>query len=220
VSAVEVLNGEPANSELRLEMAFSITGPLRLPRLAEGLFALDSIIDGRGEIAVEAPGDAPGPAAWLERTTIRGPARFRLIRLATEVIFDGLVSCQRLQEGCVRFSYVPPGSQTPRRYRCQPDLAERRALDEAGPLTAAEQAVLRARIRRRLRPEYTSEVYGQPAYLQLAIKAPVEIATGAEDGSEMGAWSHLKQPQREANLRLRLEEYLPFGLEAGLIYET
>jgi hypothetical protein len=49
---------------------------------------------------------------------------------------------------------------------------------------------------------------------------PAEIATGAEDGSEMGAYCHLKQPQREANLRLRLEEYLPFGLEAGIIYVT
>jgi hypothetical protein len=36
----------------------------------------------------------------------------------------------------------------------------------------------------------------------------------------MGAFNHLMQPQREANLRLRLEEYLPFGLEAGLIYVT
>ena len=34
----------------------------------------------------------------------------------------------------------------------------------------------------------------------------------------MGAFSHLKQPQR--NLRLRLGEYLPFGLEPGLIYVT
>ena len=32
----------------------------------------------------------------------------------------------------------------------------------------------------------------------------------------MGAYCHLKQPQRESNLRMRLEEYLPFGLEAGL----
>ena len=36
----------------------------------------------------------------------------------------------------------------------------------------------------------------------------------------MGAFSHLRQPQREANLRVRLEEYLPFGLEPGLIYVT
>ena len=43
---------------------------------------------------------------------------------------------------------------------------------------------------------------------------------GAEDGSEMGAFCVLKQAQRESNLRLRLDEYLPVGLEAGIIYVT
>jgi hypothetical protein len=220
IAAAEVINGAPANSELRLELAFSITGPVRLPRLAEGIWALDSIIDGLGQIAIEAPGGEPGPVVHLERTTIRGATRLRMIDLASEVIFEGLVECQRVQTGCVRFSYVPPDSQTPRRYRCQPTLAIRREIEAAGPLTPAEEATLTDRITHRVRPEYTSEIYGQPAYLQLSIKAPPEILTGAEDGSEMGAWSHLKQPQREANLRHRLEEYLPFGLEAGLIYET
>lgn len=220
VSVAETLNGAPANSEFRLEMAFAITGPLRIPRLAEGIWALDSIVDGVGEIAIQAPGGEPGPVVHLERTTIRGSSDLRMIDLASEVIFDGRVRCQRVQTGCVRFSYVPRGSQTPRRYRCQPELAIRRETEAAGPLTAAQESALTLRIIRRVRPEYTSELYGQPAYLQLSIKAPVEILTGAEDGSEMGAWSHLKQPQREANLRHRLEEYLPFGLEAGLIYET
>jgi hypothetical protein len=36
----------------------------------------------------------------------------------------------------------------------------------------------------------------------------------------MGAFSHLKQPQREANLRASLEDNLRFGLEAGLFYIT
>ena len=75
-------------------------------------------------------------------------------------------------------------------------------------------------MRRRVKPEYTSEYYGQPAYLQLSLGGPVEIALGAEDGAEMGAYCHLKQPQRRANLTTRLAEYLPFGLEAGLIYVT
>ena len=47
-----------------------------------------------------------------------------------------------------------------------------------------------------------------------------EIQTGAEDGSEMGVYCHLKQPQRLDNLRLRLEEYLPFGLSSGTILVT
>jgi hypothetical protein len=48
----------------------------------------------------------------------------------------------------------------------------------------------------------------------------MEIRAGAEDGSEMGVFCHLKQPQRETNLRIRLEEYLPFGLDPGVIYVT
>jgi hypothetical protein len=36
----------------------------------------------------------------------------------------------------------------------------------------------------------------------------------------MGAWSFLKHAQREANLRASLDEYLRFGLEAGLLFVT
>lgn len=219
-------DGEPLNTELRVEMAFAITGPLRLPDHAEGLFALDSIIDGVGEVAVRGvdTADAYGPPCRLERVTVRGETRVREITLASEVIFNGRVEAERVQVGCVRFSYVQPRSRTPRRYRCQPDLAERLAIEEeealAGALTDAQRAAIRVRVRRRVRPEYTSEAYGQPAYLQLSLGAPIEIKTGAADGSEMGAYCHLKQPQREANLKTRLDEYLPFGLSAGVIYVT
>ena len=36
----------------------------------------------------------------------------------------------------------------------------------------------------------------------------------------MGAYHRLYAPQREANLRTRLDEYLRFGLEAGILYAT
>ena len=36
----------------------------------------------------------------------------------------------------------------------------------------------------------------------------------------MGVTHELYQPQRETNLRLRLDEYLRFGLEAGFFYAT
>jgi hypothetical protein len=36
----------------------------------------------------------------------------------------------------------------------------------------------------------------------------------------MGAFHDLYQPQRETNLRIRLDEYLRFGLEAGIFYES
>jgi hypothetical protein len=221
------VDGQAINGELRVEMAFSIAGPIRMPAGAEGLFAFDSIIDGVGAPALASPTaeDEPGAPVRLERTTLRGETRVREFILGSECIFDGLVLGQRIQTGCLRFSYLPPGSRAPRRYRCQPDLAIRREIDRrerlaGGPISDAEKDLIRTRLGQRIRPEYTSEDYGQPAYLQLSLKAAPEIMTGSEDGSEMGAYAHLKQPQREANLRLRLEEYLPFGLEAGLIYVT
>jgi hypothetical protein len=85
-------------------------------------------------------------------------------------------------------------------------------------LTPAELALLRQQVAQRVVPEYVSEAYGQPAYLQLSDNGPIEIGTGTEDGAEMGVWCHLKQPQRAANLKLRLDEYLPFGLSAALIH--
>jgi photosystem II stability/assembly factor-like uncharacterized protein len=70
------------------------------------------------------------------------------------------------------------------------------------------------------KPIFTSEKYGEPGYAQLSQVCAKEIRTGAEDNSEMGVFNSLKQPQREANLRASLKEYLRFGLEAGIFYET
>jgi hypothetical protein len=36
----------------------------------------------------------------------------------------------------------------------------------------------------------------------------------------MGAFHELYEPQRGTNLRIRLDEYLRFGLEAGIFYVT
>ena len=46
------------------------------------------------------------------------------------------------------------------------------------------------------------------------------IRAGADDEAEMGAFHDLFQPQRESNLRTRLDEYVRFGLEAGIFFET
>lgn len=70
----------------------------------------------------------------------------------------------------------------------------------------------------RLQPRFTSTQYGNPGYAQLANTCAAEIRIGAEDGSEMGVFSYLKQPQRQANLQASLDEYLRFGLQAGIFY--
>lgn len=214
----------PTAPPLRVEIAFAVSGPIRLPPDAEGIWILDSIVDGLGGGALGEAG-ALAPAAWIERSTLLGTSDVRQLTYATEVLFSGRVTAERRQVGCARFSFVPDGSKTPRRFRCQPDLEiadEAAAAEQArgAKLTAVERAAIHDAVVPWLVPSFSSTRYGQPAYAQLHLACPTQIARGAEDGSEMGAFCHLKQPQREANLRLRLREYLPFGLEPGLVYVT
>ena len=60
--------------------------------------------------------------------------------------------------------------------------------------------------------------YGTPTYCQLADSCADEIKRGTDDESEMGVFHDLFQPQRAANLRARLDEYTPAGMDAGIIY--
>ena len=213
------------NEALAVDLAFSVTGPLRLPRHARALRLLDSIVvaDFDGDAIGSAA--APGPPTLMERSTVLGRTTVQALLLASESILEGRVHCDRRQLGCARFSYLPPGSRTPRRYRCQPDLEIEAELEALAARTGtapsdAERQEVAARVARWLVPVWTTRVWGQPGFAQLHAHGPGAIGEGAEDGSEMGAFSHLKQPQRAANLRQRLDEYLPFGLDAGIVPVT
>lgn len=142
-----------------------------------------------------------GPAGtWrFENCTIIGQVAVEVMELASNCIFLGdSVHAERRQEGCVRFSWLPPDSRVPRRYRCLPD-------EKTGS---------------GLRPAFTSLQFGHPAYAQLGRSCPIEIRTGADDGAELGAFHDLYQPQREAHLRARLSESLRLGLEPGVFNES
>ncbi len=171
-------------------------------------------------IAAVATGERPAPPTSLVRTTVLGQVYVKELTLASETIFDSNVSADRRQAGCVRFSFVPDGSRTPRRYHCQPELEIETRLAQAKGASTAEKNAIRQHVLNWLTPSYTSTQYGHPAYAQLSPSCPKPIRTGAEDGGEMGAFYFLKQPQREGNLLSSLDEYLRFGLEAGIFYET
>ena len=233
-----VVDGGPAsaplNTRLEVELAFCIAGALRVPAHATQLWLLDSIVVGierPGGPAVPAVSDSAGssgPPAHIERSTLLGSGRFLKLDLASESIFTGPVNVDQRQAGCVRFSFVPAGSQTPQQYRCQPALEiaqqkDQRRADAAKtgiPLPFGWEAALEAAVQQWLLPSFETVDYGRPDFAQLRRTGPIQIRTGAADGSEMGVFCVLKQPQRESNLRLRLDEYLPVGLEAGLIYVT
>jgi hypothetical protein len=235
---------EDGHAQIRLDHC--ITGAIRAQ--AESTVELhDCILDATApaKVAFAAPGaivagTRPGPGGVLTvvNCTLIGRVHARMIALASNSIFlaepgeaDGWpapVLVDRRQTGCVRFCWLPPGARTPRRFRCQPELeigAEtERAVQAAAraqlSLTTAERQAIRRDVALWLKPALVSHRYGQPAYLQLRQRTPGSIRRGADDESEMGAFHSLFAPQREINLRLRLDEYLPFRLRAGIFYIT
>jgi hypothetical protein len=169
----------------------------------------DSVLDATasGLEALSAPDCRHANAVLhVRRSTVIGEVLTHAVEIAENSIFDGRVSVARRGVGCVRFCYVPPGSRTPRRYRCQPDTAVAAAPDQRELVVA------------RVRPSFTSTGYGTPGYAQLSAHCPVELARGAEDGSELGVFHDLFQPQREDNLRARLAEFTPAGSAAAVIH--
>jgi hypothetical protein len=165
----------------------------------------DSIVDATGR-DLEAVGGPDGVVAHarltVERSTVFGEIHVHALELGENSLFEGRLRVARRQIGCLRFSsYVPEGSRTPRRFECQPDLA--------GPDEPERQ---------RVRPRFRSTRYGSPVYARLADDCAEEIRRGADDESEMGVFHDLYEPQRAANLRARLDEHTPAGVDAGLIF--
>jgi hypothetical protein len=189
----------------------------------------DSILDATspGEEAIGAPGCPVAHAVLtIARSTVIGQVQVRSIDLGENSIFDGRITVARRQHGCLRFSYVEPLSRTPPRFHCQPDLAagaiaqtlrDQAAAQGRPAPTAAEITAAQRGEWTRVRPRFTSRRYGSPTYCQLRPDCPAEIVRGADDESEMGAFHDLFQPQREANLRARLEEFVPTGFDVGVI---
>ena len=203
------------NSDLEVSIQRSICGGIQLLDTHD-LNIKDSIIQGLGIPAVD------GSTLVVESSTILGAVSVRKIKEASNTIFTASVYSRLTQEGCVRFCYVPDDSRVPRRFRCQPDLAIKKALDAAielqPTLSDTEKDLITTEIMGRVKPLFTSEIYGNPGYTQLHRNCPEEIFKGAEDGAEMGVWRHLQQPQRLANLQAGLEEYLPAAMEAGIFF--
>lgn len=190
-----------------IEIESSILGGIRCVQGAQ-VKIINSIVDTGDEERVAYAGlngQEPGAAFEVTNSTIIGKVWTLEMDLASNSIFlarlgdfdfwNAPVDTDRLQQGCIRFSYVPPGSRVPRRYHCQP------SNDMSDP---------------EVRPVFTSRRYGDAGYYQLDTRCSPLIQEGADDGAEMGAFHDLYQPQRIANLRARLDEYLRFSLEAGI----
>jgi hypothetical protein len=189
-------------AQTHVEIVRSISGAIRVASTGETSIEDSTIDAGAPEnVAYSDNASAPGAPLTIVDSTVIGRVSTRRMTLASNTIFHAKgtlpVYAEQVQEGCVRFSYVPWGSRVPRRYRSQP----------------ASAALVT-----KVKPVFRSMRFGDPAYMALSRGTSALIRTGADDGAEMGVFHDLHQPQREANLRTRLDEYLRFGLEAGIFF--
>ena len=188
----------------------SIIGALRAAEFAT-INCCDSIIDATDptNLAYAALDSVSGGGGLtLTGCTVVGKVHAELLTLVSNSILWGALAkgdtapwvsalvADRKQEGCVRFSFIPYQAVTPRRFKWV-----ERAL--ASP-----------------QPYFFSLRYGRPGYMKLLVSTDDSIRRGADDGGEMGAFHFLLAPQRESDLQIRMQEYMPVGLEFGLIYQN
>ncbi|HMI91849.1 MAG TPA: hypothetical protein VK509_10825 [Polyangiales bacterium] len=218
---------ELTNLRARVEIEQSIVGAIRVHadevRLDPiALCIRDSIVDATAEdrqAVAAADGSWAHVALSIARSTVFGIVDVHAMPSGENAIFCGCVNVARRQIGCMRFCYVRSDCRTPRRYRCQPDGVIA-AVRERIPENGAKQASEIANERLRVTPQFSALRYGQPAYAQLATTCATEIARGADDESELGVFHQLYQPQREANLRARLNEYTPADMRVEIIFAS
>ncbi|HEU0301742.1 MAG TPA: hypothetical protein VFR37_19975 [Longimicrobium sp.] len=190
-----------------VEADHAVLGALRVSPGSRATLA-DCVVDATApaEAAYAAPdGVSGGGELRLDAVTVVGRIHATVLRRVSNSIllaepgagWDPPVLADRRQKGCVRFTWLPLSSRVPRRFRCQP------RPEDPG-----------------VAPRFTTLRYGVAAYAQLAGATPAAILRGADDEGEMGAWHLLYAPQREDNLRTRLDEYLRVGLEAGIFHVT
>jgi hypothetical protein len=158
----------------------------------------------------------------LERVTVLGGADVHNVSLVENSLVTGHLFCERRQTGSVRFSYFRPGSRTPRPTRCQPGTSRAgvEAAHARGEIPTGDLERALAEATARLTPRFDARVFGDPAYARLALDNAPEILRGADDEGELGAYHNLWQALAVADLRARLLEFSPAGIEIDVRFAS
>lgn len=175
-------------------IASSILGPVKLTAAGniEDICITDSILQSVGA-PVKALEIGKGKTS-ISRSTIFGQVDVHRLE-ATEVIITDITNVTDTQNGCFRFSAAPVMSRLPRPY-------------ESFLFTEDTNHW------------FTSRRFGDPGFAQLSSTAPEGVLSGAENGSETGAFSALLNPIKMDGLRAKVDEYMPFGLIPIFINKT
>lgn len=192
----------------RLVIERSIVGPIRVRQVpgdcslsgaVEELEIRDSIVD-----ATRSPGvpaiDCPTGRLVLRGVTVLGDIHALLLD-ASDTLVMGRLQVLNQDESCFRFSAASPGGSPVRRFESPTETA-------AGTPLVIQPAF------------FTSLRFGDPGYATLSLAAPLEIVRGAENGSEMGAFSFLHRPIQLGSVIEKVDEFKPAGLIAQYIFEA
>lgn len=151
--------------------------------------------------------------ATLCDVTLFGAARMKAVE-ATGCLFTNPLMVERKQQGCLRYSWLAPGSQGPRRFLCQPDIAIAAATDHRGAaLTPAEGQTIALGTT----PLFLDTSLDEPTCALLHPLCPDDIRVGGEGGTEMGAMGPWAASLRRANLKNLFDDFTPFGLETAIL---
>ena len=194
-----------------LSVQRSMTGPLHVSNAATSILC-EVIVDSGSPCCIAYCGVSAGDAGGdlqIENSTVVGKVHARSMPLSSNTIFyarlarrdpwPAAVWCSLTQTGCVRFCWLPFASITPSRFKCL-------------PTSIALEAVVR--------PYFASLRYGDPAYALLSMWSPMAIWQGADDGGQMGVMHSIQEMEGVRNMQLRIPEYLPVDLEAGVFLVT
>ena len=196
--AVEV--NQPTSQNTQLLIRRSLVGPLKMASVLEQFAVSDSIVDGLGKAAISVDGEFTFGQTILRRVTMLGAVALQSLTYAQDCLFTSPMTLATVHKGdAVRYCYIQAlSTQSPAKKPLMENCME--GLDS--------------------KPVFTSTTYGDPAYGQLGLETPAEIIQGAANGSSLGAFSRLNEPQRTAGIKPILDEYLPLGLEAELFFVT
>lgn len=184
-----------------------ITGQIRCQPSIDLVLA-DCIVDSADADAAAIRGlgaanSARGGRLTADRSTFLGDVLLSSFVEVSDCIFAGRhgrtrawpsVDAERLQEGCVRYSALPPDARAPRRYRCVPE--------EGATLPAL--------------PIFASLRYPDAGYATLVPATSSTILLGAEGDREMGVMNRVSTEKKRQALLRDLPDWTPFGNAAGV----
>lgn len=180
----------------------SIVGPIVEDKVTGAPGAIQKLIIRDSIVQSIDPDTSPAIATELgtvemQRVTVFGDVKVNRL-IASEALIQGVVKVTDNQHGCFRFSATNdnPDKRLPPQF-------ESHLFKPAVP-----------------NHFFVSRRFADPGYGQLSETAPEQVVRGAENRSEIGAFSSLLNPIKLDDLRAKVNEFIPFGLIAQFINET